>query len=341
LGPVRLVIIMNSVPLVLPFTLSASTSAPEGSSDPSCVNILTDQASTIANVSCLTPYWLRSHSASSPSCQQLSSSDALEGVALGCEDGTLYLLHQSRNHVSTPINIEKPLLSRPPSPTPVHLSSRSRSRPRTPIASLAPFSLASRARVVSGISDERAQAPKNYVDFDEEPEKLKELLKGGIKDSASTDRLPLSFDRTTATEKQHIPSKSLSLPSDSVRRGKAKSLLSATQSPVPSLASLPSPSSPSTLSFPFHPPHQLSLDFHVFSPRSGPDNAVVGLHALANGRHLICLQSQGYDKLFLFFFIESIYDIVISPCTLSMTDRAYYLYKFLDFHRWPRSIPKK
>src|SRR5579863_6163549 len=169
---------MNSVPLVLPFTLSASISAPEGSSDPSGPNILVDQASTIANVSCLTPYWLRSGLASSPSSfQPLSSYDSLEGVALGCEDGTLYLLRQSRNRTSTPINIEKPLLSRSRSPTPIRLSSRSRSRPRTPTTSLAPFSLTSRARVVSGISDEQAQAPKNYVDFDEEPERLKELLK--------------------------------------------------------------------------------------------------------------------------------------------------------------------
>jgi WD repeat-containing protein 7 len=293
---------MNSVPLVLPFTLSASITAPEGSSDPSCANILADQASDIANVSCLVPYWLRSSFASPSSAHQLSSSDAPEGVALGCEDGTLYLLRQSRNRTSTPINIEQPPLSRPPSPTPVHLSSRSRSRPRTPIASLSPFSLASsRARVVSGISDEQAQAPKNYVDFDEEPEKLKELLKGGIKDSTSTDRPYLSLDRMAAVERQHIPSKGLASPSSSVRRGEAKSLLSATQSPTPSVVSLPFPTSHSAVSSPSHPPYQLSLEFHAFSPRSSPANAVVGLHALVNGRYLICLQSQGYDSLCLFF----------------------------------------
>jgi hypothetical protein len=330
---------MNSVPLVLPFTLSASIS-PEGSPDPSCTNILVDQASTIANVSCLTP-WLRSGVASSTSSyQQLSSSDALEGVALGCDDGTLYLLRQSRNRSSTPINIEKPLLSRSPSPTSVHhLSSRSRSRPRTPTASIAPFSIASRARVVSGISDEQAQAPKNYVDFDEEPEKLKELLKGGIKDSASTDRPPLSFDRSAATEKQPIPPKGLSLASGSVRRGKPRSLLSATQSPTLSAASLPSPTSHSTLSSPFHPPFHLSPEFHVFSPRPGSGNAVVGLHGLANGRHLICLQAQGYDNLiYPPFFNQSIYYIAISPCTRLMTDRVYYPYKSHDFRPCPQRI---
>src|SRR6266851_5380920 len=156
---------MNSVPLVLPFTLSTSSSAPEGSSDPhSCANTLVDQASTIANGSCLTPYWLRSGLASS-SGQHVCPSDALEGVALGCEDGTLYLLRQSCHHTSAPITVEKPLLSRCPSPAPVHVSCRSRSRPRTPTASLAPFSFASRARVVSGVSDEQAQAQKNNVDF--------------------------------------------------------------------------------------------------------------------------------------------------------------------------------
>jgi len=285
---------MNSVPLVLPFTLPASNSAPEGSSDhPSCVNTLVDQASIITNVSCLTPYWLRSGSAS-PSCQQFGASDALEGVALGCEDGTLYFLRQNRNRTSAPINIEKPLLSRSPSPTPVHFPSRSRSRPRTPTTSLAPFSLASRARVVSGISDEQAQAPKNYVDFDEEPDKLKELLKGGRKGSTSTDRRPsLSFDRTAAIEKQYVPTKSLPSPSGSVRRGEPRSLLSATQSPTPSVISLPSPTSHSAIQSPFQPPYQLSLEFHVFPSRSGPGNPVVGLHALLNGRYLICLQSKG------------------------------------------------
>ena len=295
---------MNSVPLVLPFTLPASSSALEGSSDhPSCSNILVDQASIIANVSCLTPYWLRSGSAS-PSCQQSGTSDALEGVALGCEDGTLYLLRQNRHHTSAPINIEKPLLSRSPSPTPVHFPSRSLSRPRTPTTSLAPFSLASRARVVSGISDEQAEAPKNYVDFDEEPERLKEMLKGGRKGSTSTDRRPsFSFDRTAAIEKQHVPTKSLPSPSGSVRRGEPRSLLSATHSPTPSVTSLPSPASHSAIQSPFQLPYQLSLEFHVFPSRSGPGNAVVGLHALLkNGRYLICLQSQGYDHHISFFF---------------------------------------
>jgi hypothetical protein len=184
---------MNSVPLVLPFTLPAGSSAPDKSSDaPSCVNDLVDQASAIANVSHITPYWLRP-AASPSSGQQPSSSDAPEGIALGCEDGTLYFLRQRSLRASVPITIENPLLSRSPSPAPVHLSSRSRSRPRTPTSSLTPFSLASRARVVSGISDEPVQAPKNHVDFDEEPDKLKELLKGGGKDSASTDRLTSVF----------------------------------------------------------------------------------------------------------------------------------------------------
>lgn len=295
---------MNSVPLVLPFTLPAGNSAPEGSSDPpSCANILVDQASTIANVSCLSPYWLRSGSAS-PSSQHFGTSDVLEGVALGCEDGTLYFLRPNRHRASTPINTEKPLLSRSPSPTPVHVPSRSRSRPRTPTTSLAPFSLASRARVVSGISDEQAQAPKNYVDFDEEPEKLKELLKGGRKDSTSKDGRPsLSFDRTAAFEKLHVPTKSLPSPSGSVRRGEPKSLLSATHSPTPSVTSLPSPTSHSVVQSPFQTPYQLSLEFHVFPSRSGAGNAVVGLHALANGRYLICLQSKGYDNRISLYFL--------------------------------------
>ncbi|KAH9983707.1 hypothetical protein BJV74DRAFT_849553 [Russula compacta] len=300
---------MNSVPLVLPFTLSPSSLAPEGSSDvPSCANILIDQASAVANVSCLTPYWLRTGLVSS-SGQQFSSSDALEGVVLGCEDGTLYFLLQNRHRPSALMGLERPLSSRSPSPAPIRHSGRSRSRPRTPTTSLTPFSPASRARVVSAVCDEQAQAPKNHVDFDDEQERLKELLKGSVKDSASTDRLPRSFDRAVATERQPVLSKGLPSPSGSVRRGDARSLLSATHPPTPLVSSPPSPTLHSALSSPFLPPYQLSLEFHVFPPRSGPGNAVVGLHALANGRHLICLQSQG-DL--------SVYSVKDGSCVLSL-----------------------
>ncbi|KAH9990289.1 hypothetical protein BJV77DRAFT_1013521 [Russula vinacea] len=287
---------MNSVPLVLPFTLSAGDSVLEGSSDAPCANVLIDQASTITDVSCLTPYWLRSGLASS-SGQQLSSSDSLEGVALGCKDGTLFLLHQNRHGSSAPISIENPLSSRAPSRTAVRLPHRSHSRPRTPTSSLAPFSLASRARVVSAISDEQAQAAKNRVDFDEGPEKLKEILKGGVKDSSSTDRRRLSLD-------QPVQLKGLASASGPAPRGEGKSVLSATHSPTPSIADVPS-----TPSSPFCPSYQLSLEFHIFPPRSVPENAVIGLHALVNSRHLICLRSQG-DL--------SVYSVDDGSCVLSL-----------------------
>src|SRR6266404_6618780 len=121
---------MNTVPLVLPFTLSASTSRPGGSSDASCASILVEEASSIANVTSVT-YWLKNGKAS-PTSQQFGSFDALDGVVLGCEDGTLYLLHPSHHHTPPPVNVEKPLLSRPSSPTSAQFSGRSRSRPRTP-----------------------------------------------------------------------------------------------------------------------------------------------------------------------------------------------------------------
>ena len=288
---------MNSVPLVLPFTLSASDIALEGSPHaPSCANVLIDQASTITDVSCLTPYWLRSDLASS-SGQQFRSSDSLEGVAVVCKDGTLYLLRQSRHGTLASISIEKPLLSRSPSRTTARPSRRSQSRPRTPTSSLAPFPLTSRARVVSAVSDEQAQAPKNYVDFDEEPEKLKELLKGGVKDSSSTDRPRPPLDQTASTERQPVQSKGLG----PAPRGECKSVLSATHSRTPSITSLPS-TSHTTPSSPFYPSYQLSLEFHIFPPHSVPGNAVIGLHALINSGHLICLRSQGFSVFFLFFF---------------------------------------
>lgn len=289
---------MNSVPLVLPFTLSSSDLALEDPSDVlSCANVLIDQASVFTSVSCLTPYGLRSGPASSPG-QRFGSSDSLEGVALGCEDGTLFLLRQNRHCTSTPITIEKPLLSRSPSRKSTRHSSRSHSRPRTPSSSLTPFSLASRARVVSAISDEQAQAPKNFVDhFDEESEKLKELLKGGIKDPSSTDRPRRSFDRTIPNERQPVQLKGLASPSGPAPRGEGRSVLSGTHSPTLSITSVHS-----TPPSPLYSSHQLFLEFHVFPPRSSPGDAVVGLHALVNCHHLICLRSQGFG-FFLFPFL--------------------------------------
>jgi len=329
---------MNSVPLVLPFTLPSSDSALEGSSDVlSCANVLIDQASATTGVSSLTPYWLRSGPASSPS-QRFGSPDSLEGVALGCEDGTLFLLRQDRHGNSAPISIGNPLSSRSPSRKSARHSSRSHSRPRTPSSSLTPFSLTSRARVVSAISDEQAQAPKNYVDFDEESEKLRELLKGGVKDSSSTDRPRRSFDRSIPIERQHVQSKGLTSPSGPAPRGEGK-LFSGTYSPTPSNTSLPS--SHSTPPSPFRPSYQLSLEFHVFPPRSGPGNAVVGLHALINCRHLICLRSQGFDYFLPSPFFWFILRIVISPCTLSMMGHVYCPCKFLNTLRDPQRVPNK
>ncbi|KAI0265617.1 hypothetical protein BC834DRAFT_824867 [Gloeopeniophorella convolvens] len=287
---------MNSVPLVLPFTLASSTLEPEGHPDtPLCSHVLVNEASSIANVTCIT-HWSKTGPTPSPG-QQNVSFDALEGVALGCEDGTLYLLHQNHRDSPLPVTIEKPLSSGSPSPPPARRAGRSRSRPRTPTSSLSPLSLSSRARAVSGISDEPVQAPKNYVDFDEEPEKLKEMLKGGSRDTAPPDRFTLSFDRGPV-ERQPLLSKGLSSPTGSVRWSEAKSLLSATHSPALSIASLPSLASHSGLPSPSHPPYHLSLGCHIFPPRSGVGNAVVELHSFANGRYLASLQSQGDLSIF-------------------------------------------
>ena len=294
---------MNSVPLLLPFTLAASTSRAEGSSHAySCTSSLVNEASSIANVTSIT-YWLKNDQAS-PTSQQFGSFDAFDGVVLGCEDGTLYLLRQS-HHAPPPIDIEKPLSSssssKAASSAPL---SRSRSHPRSPTSSHAPFSLTSRARVVSAISDEQAQAPKNFVDFGEEPDKLKGLLRGGVRDSAS---VPPSLDRNASgAEKQPAWSKGLSSPSGHVQRSEAKSLLSATHSPAHSVTTPPSPLSLNSPSSPSQVPYHLSLGCHIFPQRSGTGNAVVGLRALADGRHFVCLRSQGYADSAPFLLVQAI-----------------------------------
>lgn len=231
------------------------------------------------------------------------------GVVLGCEDGTLYVFQpsfgarvspQGSSHSHSNSLVETDLLSAPP--TPSHNARRhsrstfSSSRSASPSYAFhqATFNVTSRSHAVSGLSKEQAEAPKNYVDFDDEPEKLKEILKSkGLRDKTMTDNLVPNFDRGLVIEKSPPPSPSLKPRLVSKRKDDARSLLSATNSPPITPKSLSTPTSPKLTpvdSKESSSPYDLSLRYHIIPDGAGSMSA---LHLLSDSRLLIVLKSSG------------------------------------------------
>ena len=145
---------------------------------------------------------------------------------------------------------------------------------------------------------EQAEAPKNYVDFEDEPEKLKELLKGKgpARDKTAADSLVPNFEKGLVPEKSSRPASPAQLqPTGAVgkRKNEARSLLSATNSPPFPPTSPSTPSSPMLM--PLNSgvsvdPYQLSLRYHIIPYQPG---AVSAAHILDNDRLLVTLQESG------------------------------------------------
>ncbi|KAF7964959.1 hypothetical protein HWV62_1324 [Athelia sp. TMB] len=253
----------------------------------------------------------------------LSGVDVVEarGVALGCADGTVYLFHTSQTPSVTetlqqssrsPSSVSIIDVSRPVTPAPHsrrpsrshHAGSRSAS-PSALAFQHNTFSLTPRAQAVSGLSKQQVEAPKNYVDFDEEQGKLKGMLKGkGIRDKTIVDHLLPSFDKGVVVDKKEkstppplsMPQKTSSL---AKRKEDARSLLSANTSPSFTPKSLSAPSSPMLVAQGAPGAHlagsTLALRCHVYPRRPG---AVRALTLVNDNRLLISMQENGDISVF-------------------------------------------
>ncbi|KAF8195899.1 hypothetical protein K438DRAFT_1826706 [Mycena galopus ATCC 62051] len=202
-------------------------------------------------------------------------------VVFGCQDGTIYALRKPRPQVKF---VPQARLSRPQSPS---LSSRSTS-PK-PL-----FNVTSRSKIVSGVTTAQVEAPKNYVDFDDEPEKLKDMLKGrGHKERS----VPPSNDASPAASIRQVK-----------RSDGPKSLLSATNSPAQTAKSISTPPSPAMQpSFP-DDVHDLALLYHIVPARVGPISAML---LLENNSLLAVLQQSG--ELAVFTTVDGICVTRVSP----------------------------
>ena len=258
---------------------------------------LVQESFTSASPSCIT-YW-DSRNPTAPSGSKPDSVLA-EGVALGCRDGSVFVLRSNGQSgaapsitipsepVSSPIGTRRYLsLGRP--------ASRSASPSSTKSSSVSPFRV-TRSRIVSAVSNEQVEAPKNYVDFDEEQERLKGMLKG----KGYSDRRP-SASRPRP-EKDHPilekASQSASNIGSSLRKDDTMSYLSSALSPTASSLSLslsgpPSPTLVPALSPEPSSPTSLTLRCHIFPPNSGPGRAVSSLKPHESGRYISCLNTSG------------------------------------------------
>jgi WD repeat-containing protein 7 len=198
------------------------------------------------------------------------------GTVIGSKDGTLYVFNQSRPAAAA-VEPHRPesQLSRPTSP--LFRESRATSRDSSRSASSPPpFNVTSRPRIVSGLNTEQVEAPKNYVDFDDEPDKLKDMLKG--RSPRESKETPNGSD----VDLKLPPPFFLELPSVSLkRRSIAKPSLSTTN--------LVSPSIWDRAFF----AHDLILRCHILPPHSGPGNGVTSIRLVDHNESLAVLQEMG------------------------------------------------
>ena len=150
--------------LTLPLTLASGSKA------------LTEEALSSSSSSCIA-FW---RPPTSDGAESSTSQPSTQGVAIGCSDGSVFLLHAS--NVASPPPAPEPL-SPPLSPRRYlglshgHIPSRSASPSPSARSPLSPFHV-TRSRIVSSVTTEQAEAPKNYVDFEEEQERFKGMLRG-------------------------------------------------------------------------------------------------------------------------------------------------------------------
>ncbi|KAG9227453.1 hypothetical protein CCMSSC00406_0000901 [Pleurotus cornucopiae] len=197
-------------------------------------------------------------------------------VALGCRDGSIFVFGPQNSKETGNERGEKRAgsgsLSSPSTLRGSHPTSRSTSPSGSSIVSQTPFNISSRSRVVSGITAAAVEAPKNYVDFDDEPSKLKEMLKGRPpKDRSSHAPTVDAVASDVRGDDTHRSSR------------KVSASLKSPGSPAP-LSPIPTPSST---------PKGLALRYHIVPRHSGSGQAVSGILLVGSNGILVSLHEQG------------------------------------------------
>lgn len=204
------------------------------------------------------------------------------GAAVGCSDGLIYIFLPQITKVSKRQKSLKPRRlsgeGLPPYRRAAHLT-LSRSRNASPAASKTNLSLATaKSRAVSGLTRTEVEAPKNFVDFEDEQEKMKSMI----------------AERHVRDIKDRRPSVTHSIDVPSVRFDEAKSIPS-----TPSTSSLRSPPLSPPLSPALEPQRIVHSRKHLrmhtrMTPRDfGYGHGIVSMEILEEGELLLVLQESG------------------------------------------------
>ncbi|EMD39624.1 hypothetical protein CERSUDRAFT_132102 [Gelatoporia subvermispora B] len=214
------------------------------------------------------------------------------GVSLGCGDGSVFLFHGQSTSDDDERTLPPKVIrrnSRHSNSSRYLASGRGTPRSISPSSAkmnFTPFQV-SRSRIVSSVTSEQAEAPKNYVDFDEEAEKLKRMLKGKSTKERTPDepRSPREGDET-AEQGTRSPSQS----SSAVPNVNSFSKDKLTSSP-------PSPPVHKDVPKGEDSCRVLSLKCHIIPSRAGFSTAVTALKLFGQHNYMACLQRAGYISI--------------------------------------------
>lgn len=271
------------------------------------------------------------------------------GAAVGGKFGSVYLfgtpLPGEPTSETSPPSLSRarfptPITTAPSGPRALSPPSSPRSHPRRHSQSPSSLSLnqalikpSARSRVVSGVSREQVQAPRSFVDFEDESERLKDLLKSSTVNKSARERsivntlLP-SFEKGVVIERASPPPPSPLLPCSTlspVSPGSSKghddpkSSLSATNSPIFIPRSLSAPPSPRlTILNDKTEEESVTLIAHILPPHYGVAYGVTDLVIPEGTDLLLSLQESGYACVFMAPKLL-MYAPVTCPCSTRMT----------------------
>jgi WD repeat-containing protein 7 len=239
----------------------------------------------------------------------------LRGAFIGFEDGTVYLFHpklRTKADLISPAQFnfdlaDTPLHTRAPTPSGISRLGRNLSAfsSQSSFKSTAsPFHL-SRTRIVSGVTAEVVEAPKNHVDFEDEQEKLRDLLKhkNPLKDRHLMDGMLPTFEKNISIDKRHLLPLTISstavLPQNPTKKESQSRIQSPTHSRTPSrpINSTSAQNSPVNTPPQLHIPggiYSLYLRSHTFPSRFGPGRPISQLLVDEYHQYVVCLQENGY-----------------------------------------------
>ena len=226
------------------------------------------------------------------------------GAVLGYSDGSIVLFHPKYSKSSKATSLTSPVTPTAPYRYPMHLS-LTNSRTTSPSSSKANLTAisTSKSRAVSGLSKEQVEAPKNYVDFDEEPEKLKDMLGDRVvKEKQASDSFkPVVISPVVADRpRPHSRNKSITSTSevDPRRADDARSLMSIDSSlshtPVSPISHPSSPRfGPTMPQVSFNQEKFLGLKSRIVPRKFGEGHGQSCLRVLDGESYFLSLQESG------------------------------------------------